>query len=71
MAADPGEFYLNPDPTFERKKRILRATKYPRSSDPFYIASYYMKCVTTSWTYSKFDFRLNFVYFCKECFAVH
>ena len=43
MAADPGEFYLNPDPTFERKKRILRATKYPRSSDPFYIASYYMK----------------------------
>ena len=24
----------------------------PRSSDPFYIASYYIKRVTTSWTYS-------------------
>ena len=24
----------------------------PRSSDPFYIASYYIKWVTTSWTHS-------------------
>ena len=24
----------------------------PRSSDPFYIVSYYVKCVTTSWSYS-------------------
>ena len=24
----------------------------PRSSDPFYIVSYYIKWVTTSWTYS-------------------
>ena len=24
----------------------------PISSDPFYIVTYYMKCVTTSWTHS-------------------
>ena len=28
------------------------ATVCPRSSAPFYIVSYYIKCVTTSWTYS-------------------
>ena len=27
-------------------------TVCPRSSDPFYIVSYYIKWVTTSWTYS-------------------
>ena len=27
----------------------------PRSSDPFYIVSYYIKWVTTSWTYSRED----------------
>ena len=26
-------------------------TVCPRSSDPFPIVSYYIKCVTTSWTY--------------------
>ena len=24
----------------------------PRSSDPFYVVTYYLKWVTTSWTYS-------------------
>ena len=28
-------------------------TVCPRSSDPFYIATYYTKWVTTSWAYSK------------------
>ena len=32
---------------------ILTNTVCPRSSDPFYIVSYYIKWVTTSWTYSK------------------
>ena len=27
-------------------------TVCPKSSDPFYIVSYYIKWVTTSWTYS-------------------
>ena len=31
----------------------LLCTVCPRSSDPFTIVSYYMKWVTTSWTYSK------------------
>ena len=29
-------------------------TVWPRSSDSFYIVTYYIKWVTTSWTYSKF-----------------
>ena len=29
-----------------------RLTACPRSSDPFYLLSYYIKWVTTSWTYS-------------------
>ena len=29
-----------------------KVTICPRSSDPFYIVSYYIKLVTTSWTYS-------------------
>ena len=28
------------------------STICPRCSDPFYIVGYYIKCVTTSWTYS-------------------
>ena len=27
---------------------------FPRSSDPIYIVSYYLKWVTTSWTYSMY-----------------
>ena len=38
-----------------RDARVV--TVCPRSSDPFYIVSYYMKGVTTSWTYSKDIFR--------------
>ena len=29
------------------------STMCPRSSDPFYVVTYYMKLVTTSWTYCK------------------
>ena len=29
----------------------------PRSSDPFYIVVYYIKCVTTSWTYSIMEYN--------------
>ena len=31
--------------------RLLGHTVCPRSSDPFYIVTYYIKWVTTSWTY--------------------
>ena len=33
--------------------RKVRDTVCPRSSDPFYIVGYYIKWVTTSWTYSR------------------
>ena len=38
------------------KKKPLKhnGTVSPRSSDPFYIVTYYIKWVTTSWTYSIF-----------------
>ena len=29
----------------------LKYTVFPRSSDPFYVVIYYIKWVTTSWTY--------------------
>ena len=32
---------------------FISNTECPRSRDPFYIASYYIKWVPTSWTYSK------------------
>ena len=32
-------------------------TVFPGSSDPFYIVSYYIKWVTTSWTYSKINYK--------------
>ena len=31
-------------------------TVCPRSSDPFYIVTYYIKWVTTSWTQSKIGY---------------
>ena len=34
------------------KKEYLHYAVCPRSSDPFYTVTYYIKCVTTSWTYS-------------------
>ena len=32
--------------------QIMHTTVFPRSSDPFYMVSYYKKWVTTSWTHS-------------------
>ena len=36
-------------------------TLCPRSSNPFYIATYYIKWVTTSWTHSIFVFHILFI----------
>ena len=36
----------------EYQDKGLKTTVCPRSSDPFYTVTYYMKWVTTSWTYS-------------------
>ena len=33
-----------------REKADKKNTECPRGSDPFYIVTYYMKWVTTSWT---------------------
>ena len=35
-----------------RDSEIKQYTVRPKSSDPFYIVSYYIKWVTTSWTHS-------------------
>ena len=46
---------LDKDPTTDRyqiQKFVGAYTVCPRSSDPFYIVRYYLKWVTTSWTYS-------------------
>ena len=37
-----------------KKPPYVIVTASPRSSDPFYIVTYYIKWVTTSWTYSKY-----------------
>ena len=37
---------------------VLGDTVCPRSSDPFYVVTYYIKWVATSWTYSMF---INFL----------
>ena len=34
------------------RKNYKTHTICPGSSNPFYIVTYYIKCVTTSWTYS-------------------
>ena len=34
---------------------------YPGSSDPYYVVSYYIKWVTTSWTYSMLECVCVFV----------
>ena len=39
-----GDFYLNGNDTI-----------CPRNSDQFYVVTYYLKWVTTSWTYSMID----------------
>ena len=33
-------------------ERYIQYTIFPRSSDPYYIVTYYIKWVTTSWTHS-------------------
>ena len=38
---------------------VKSTTVCPRSSDQFYIVSYYIKCVTISWTYSKLKFIIK------------
>ena len=41
--------------TLIKKNLIVNYTVSPRSSDPFYVVSYYIKWVTTSWTHSYID----------------
>ena len=36
----------------QNKKQIVANTIRPKSSDPFYIVTYYINWVTTSWTHS-------------------
>ena len=36
-------------------------TVYPRSSDPFYVVTYYINWVTTSLTYSIYKKKINFI----------
>ena len=35
---------------------VTLTTVCPRSNDPFYIVTYYIKWVTTSWTYKKMSY---------------
>ena len=42
-----------------RFKTLSSSTVRPRSSDPFYVVTYYIKCVTTSWTYSRRMIKLG------------
>ena len=39
--------------------RFLGHTVCPRNSDPFYEVPYYIKWVTTSWTYSRYSTRME------------
>ena len=34
-------------------------TVCPRSSDPFYVITYYIKLITTSWTYSTVSIKVE------------
>ena len=43
----------------EKKKYIVKHTVYPRSSYPFYIVSYNIKWVTTSW-------KNSLLFFCNK-----
>ena len=47
-----GTVWLNGRNSDPLKAPREQATVYPRSGDPFYIVSYYIKWVTTSWTHS-------------------
>ena len=52
--ADPDRF--DPDPTLEEPDHFELLSSHnnvcTRSSDPFYVVFYYIKWVTTTWTYS-------------------
>ena len=62
------KFYLRSiDISVENKEYVLNSlaiycTVCPGSSDPFYIVSYYLKWVTTSWTHSLSEKSLPFVF---------
>ena len=43
-----------------KNSRFICLTVCPRSSDPFYTVTYYMKWVTTSWTDGSFSSILIF-----------
>ena len=40
-------------------KRPENHTACPRSSDPFYVVTYYIKWVTSSWTHSKLHHEMG------------
>ena len=42
-----------------KKKHIWYSTVCPISSDPFYVVTYFIKWVTTSWTYSMYTWIDN------------
>ena len=44
---------------FSQYGEAKHTTVCPRSSDPFHIVSYYIKCLTTSWTYSSYCKRVE------------
>ena len=52
-------FRLMPSGSF-RPTSVQGYTVCPRSSDPFYIISYYIKWVTTSWTNSKTKYEKSY-----------
>ena len=48
---------------------IMDITMCPKSSNPFYIVSYYIKWVTTAWSHSNITFiaiYLSFIKYLKE-----
>ena len=48
---DTGNFLPLSTSLFKSEDTVSYVAVCPRSSDPFYIVSYYIKCVTTSWTH--------------------
>ena len=63
-------FWLEPESFFKALIQFikgLRDTVCARSSDKFYIVTYYMKWVTTSWTYSIFALLRQYNYDEKTC----
>ena len=48
----------NGKPFMELHDASQENTVFPRSSDPFYLVRYYIKWVTTSWTYGSDRFNM-------------